>query len=154
MEKMNNTNPTKNGDELRCRWRVNSSCSTNGTCHVQNPVIRNERGKQVRLGLRQNGTCPWSSETQIVRNGYQSQDGDSHDFNLITRNHWFSSFLVCSNTLSRNYRYEPQALEYRINWEMHTPYAVPVGMLLYIHKTLNGKFKIWKLIWFDIIYCV
>jgi hypothetical protein len=25
---------------------------------------------------------------------------------------------------------------------MYTPYAAPVGMLLYIQKTLNGKFKI------------
>jgi hypothetical protein len=40
-------------DELRCRGRVNSTCSTNGTCHVQNPVLRNEQGKKVRLSLRQ-----------------------------------------------------------------------------------------------------
>jgi hypothetical protein len=37
--------------------------------------------------------------------------------------------------------YEPQALEYRINWERYTPYAGAAGMLL----DMNGKFTMRKL---------
>jgi len=34
----------------------------------------------------------------------------SDDFNLTNKNHWFSSFLVNSNSLSRKSCYEPQAI--------------------------------------------
>ena len=63
----------------------------------------------------------------------------SDDFNLTNRNPWFSSFLVSTYPLSRKSWYEPQTLEYRINWKMYTPYADAAGMLL------NGKFTIGKL---------
>jgi hypothetical protein len=55
---------------------------------------------------------------------------------------WFSSFLVSSNSLSRKCWLESQALKYRINWEMHTPYAGAAGMLLQIYvKFTMGKLK-------------
>jgi len=43
------------------------------------------------------GTYAWSFVTQIFRNGQQSHGGDRKTY----RNHWFSSFLVSSNPLSR-----------------------------------------------------
>jgi hypothetical protein len=65
----------------------------------------------------------------------------SDDFNWTKRNSWFSSFLVSTNPPSRKFWYVPQTLEYRINWEMYTPYAGAVVMLLHI----NGKFTMGKL---------
>jgi hypothetical protein len=41
----------------------------------------------------------------------------------------------------RKSREEPQAVEYRINRETHTPYAGATGMLQHI----NGKFTMGKL---------
>jgi hypothetical protein len=55
----------------------------------------------------------------------------SLDFNLITRNIWTLGSVV-SLFLSRKSWWEPQALEYRINWERYTPYADATGMLLHI----------------------
>jgi hypothetical protein len=49
---------------------------------------------------------------------------------------WFSCFLGSCNPLWRKPWWEPQALEYRINWEIYTTYAGAAGMLLHI----NGKF--------------
>ena len=67
----------------------------------------------------------------------------SDDFNLTNRNPWFRNFLilVSTNPLSKKYRYEPLSLEYRINWEIYTPYAGAAGILLHI----NGKFTMRKL---------
>jgi hypothetical protein len=45
IQRSSNTNPTKNGGELRCFGRVSSSCSTSGTRRVNlvtNPVISRE----------------------------------------------------------------------------------------------------------------
>jgi hypothetical protein len=42
--------------------------------------------------------------------------------------------LQNSNTLSRKSRQEPPALEYRINWEIYTPYASDSEMLLHINR--------------------
>ena len=36
---MNNSNPTKTGDELGCFGKVSISCSTNGTCRVINYIM-------------------------------------------------------------------------------------------------------------------
>jgi hypothetical protein len=60
---------------------------------------------------------------------------------LTKRNPWFSNFLVSSNPLSRKSWLEQQALEYRIIWEIYTPYAGAAGRLLHI----NGKFTMGKL---------
>jgi hypothetical protein len=46
-----------------------------------------------------------------------------------------ASSLAATNTLSSKFWSEPQALEYRINWEICTPYEGAAGMLLHI----NGK---------------
>jgi hypothetical protein len=50
-------------------------------------------------------------------------------------------FLVRFDPLSRKSWYVPQALKYRINWEIYTPYAGAAGMLLHI----NGKLTMGKL---------
>jgi hypothetical protein len=38
-QKVNNSNPTKTGDELGCFGKVSISCSTNGTCRVINYIM-------------------------------------------------------------------------------------------------------------------
>jgi hypothetical protein len=70
------------------------------------------------------------------------------DLILINRNPWFRSFpkFVSSNPLPRKSCQEPQALEYRFNWDIYiyvyTPLQWAPGMLLHI----NGKFttEIWN----------
>ena len=55
---MSNTNPTKNGGELRCSGRVSSSCSTSGTRRVnlvKNPVISHEWGKDRKVWASRRG---------------------------------------------------------------------------------------------------
>jgi hypothetical protein len=56
--------------------------------------------------------------TQIFCNVKPDHGGDrktleGDDFNLTTRNPWFSSLLVSSRHISRKSLYEPQALIYR-----------------------------------------
>ena len=63
------------------------------------------------------------------------------DFNWTKWNPWFSSFLFSTNPLSRKSWYAPQALDYRINWEIYTPYAGAAVMVLH----MNGKFTMRKL---------
>jgi hypothetical protein len=132
--------PLKTGGELRCSGRVSSSCSTSDTRRVNlvtNPVISHERGKDREV-FTTSGTYLWSSVTQIFHRG---DDCKSDDFNLTKRNPLFSSFLVSSHPLSRKSLWEPQALEYRNNWEIYTPYAGAAGVLLH----MNGKFTMGKL---------
>ena len=53
--------PLKTGDELRCCWRVSSSCSTSYTRRVNlvtNPVISRDWGKDREV-LTKSGTYPW-----------------------------------------------------------------------------------------------
>ena len=88
--------------------------------------------------LQPSGTYPWTFVTQIFHNG---QPSHSDDFNLTKRNPWFSSLLVSSKPISSKSWREPQALKYRINWDIHTPYAGAAGNLLHI----NGKFTMGKL---------
>jgi hypothetical protein len=79
-------NPTKNWGELRCSGRVNSSCSTSGTCRVNlviNPVISREWGKDREV-LTTSGTYPWSFVTQIFHNGQPSHGGDRKIFKVMT----------------------------------------------------------------------
>jgi hypothetical protein len=64
----------------------------------------------------------------------------SKDFNLTKRNPWFSSFLASSNPISRKSRYEPQAMDYRFNWEIYTPVAFMNGDAKFGHHC-NWKFK-------------
>jgi len=92
--------PLKIGGELRCSGRVSNSCSTSDTRRVNlvtNPMISHEWGKEWEV-FTTIGTYPWSFVTPIFYKGLPSY-GD--DFNLTRRNHWFSSFLVSSNPLSR-----------------------------------------------------
>jgi hypothetical protein len=78
--------PLKTGGELRCSWRVSSSCSTSDTRRVNlvtNPVISHERGKEREV-LRTSGTYPWSFVTQIYHNGQPSRSGDRKTFEVMT----------------------------------------------------------------------
>ena len=125
--------PLKTGGELRYSGRVGISCSTSGNRRVNlitNPMISHEWWKDREVST--SGTYPWSFVTQIFHSGQPSHGGD---FNFTKRNAWFRSFLVSSNPLLRKSWWAPQALEYRINWEIYTPYAGTVGMLLV--KTYN-----------------
>jgi hypothetical protein len=127
---------------------VSSSCSTSGTRHVNlvtNLVISHEWGENQEV-FTTSGTYPWSFVTQIFRNCQPSHGGDHKTFEVITST-WQSGTLgsvasfVRSNPLSKKSWLEPQALEYRINWEICTPYAGAAGMLLH----MNGKFTMGKL---------
>jgi hypothetical protein len=73
----------------------------------------------------------------VNQSWWQPSNFRRYDFNLTTMSLSFSSFLVCSNRLSMNSHYEPQALEYRINWDIYTPYAVVAGMF---KPHINVKF--------------
>jgi hypothetical protein len=57
-------NRSKGDFELRCSGRVNSSCSSSGTCRVNlvtNPVINHEWGKNREV-LTTSGTYPYTSK--------------------------------------------------------------------------------------------
>jgi hypothetical protein len=67
--------PPKTGGELRCSWRVSSSCSISGTRRgnpVTNPVISHEWGKDREV-FTTSGTYPRSFVTQIFHNAQPSQ---------------------------------------------------------------------------------
>ena len=120
--------PLKTGSELRCSGRVSSIFPTSDTRRVNlvtNPVISREWGRDREV-LTTSGTYPWSFVTQVFHNSQPSHCGD---FNFTKGNPWFSCFPFSSNSLSGKSWYEPQALEYRINWEIYTPYAGAAGML-------------------------
>jgi hypothetical protein len=51
-------------------------------------------------------------------------------FYLTNKTLWFNTFLISSNSLSRKYWSEPQALEYHINWEIYASYAGAARLLL------------------------
>ena len=93
----------KTGGKHRGYWRVSCFCSTTGICRVTlvtKLLISHEWGKN-RIGITTNGIqkYPWSFLKQIFRNCLQSH---SSYFNLTTKNHWFSSLLVISNTINDN----------------------------------------------------
>jgi hypothetical protein len=78
--------PLKTGGELRCSWRVSSSCSTSDTRRVnlvKNPVISHEYGKDWEV-LTTSGTYPWSFVTQIFNNGQPSHGGDRKTVDVMT----------------------------------------------------------------------
>ena len=82
----NMTSPTKNGGELRCSGRVNSSCCTSGTRRfnlVTNPVISHEREKDQKV-IATSESYPWSFVTQLFHNGRPSHDGDPKTFEVMT----------------------------------------------------------------------
>ena len=73
--------PLKTGGELRWFERVSSSCSTSGTCRVNqvtNPVISHKWGNDREV-FTTSGTYPWSFVTQIFHNG-----GDRKMFEVMT----------------------------------------------------------------------
>ena len=78
--------PTKTGDELRCFGRVISSCSicdAHCVTLVTNPVINHEWGKD-RIVITTSGTYPWSFVTHIFHNGQPSHGGDRKTFEVMT----------------------------------------------------------------------
>ena len=114
--------------------RVSSSSSTSSNRRINlvtNSVISHawEKDREV---LATSGTYLWSFVTQIFHNGPPSHGRNRKTFKRMT---WISIFLVSSNPLSR----KSQALEYRIIWEIYTPYAGAAGMLLHINKNIPNK---------------
>ena len=90
-----------------CSERVSSSCSISGTRRVAfviNPVNSHERGHD-RIVITTRRTYRWSFVTDVsqwlTKLSWRPKNFRSDDFNLSTRNPWFSSFLVSSNSLSR-----------------------------------------------------
>jgi hypothetical protein len=78
--------PLKNGNELRCSGRVNSSCSTSGTRRVnvvKNPVLSHECEKDREV-LTTRGTYPWAFVTQIFHNGQPRHGGDRKTIEVMT----------------------------------------------------------------------
>jgi hypothetical protein len=66
--------------------KVNSSCSTNGTRHVNlvtSPVISYERGKNREV-FTTSGIYPWSFVTQISHNSHLSHGDDRNTFEVLT----------------------------------------------------------------------
>jgi hypothetical protein len=66
---------------------VSSSCSISGTRRVtlvKTPVISHEWGKKDGIVTTTNGTYPWSSVTQIFRNGRQCHDVGRKTFDVMT----------------------------------------------------------------------
>jgi hypothetical protein len=70
--------------------------------------------------------CDMDTPLLLTKPWLRPYNFQSHDFNLATRNHWFSSFFNSSNLFSNKSWTKPQALEYRVNWEIYTPYAVAI----------------------------
>jgi len=115
-----------NRGELRFSRKVSSSCYTGGTrrvTQVTNPVIRNEWGNDQEV--------PTTFGTYFR----------SDDLNLTNRKPRLSNVPVSNTSLLKKLRLEPQAFEYRINWEIHTPYESATGLVL----NINGKFTMGKL---------
>ena len=69
----------------RCSKSVSSSCSIIDCCItlVKNPMISNKIWKENGMATTTNRTYPWSSVTQIFRNGYQCHDGDHRTFQVM-----------------------------------------------------------------------
>jgi hypothetical protein len=58
-ERLINTNPTKNRDDLKCSGMAISSCSIIGTRRVTLRVKSYGRGKEDEIVTTTNGTYPW-----------------------------------------------------------------------------------------------
>ena len=90
---------------------------------VQNPLINHQRGEyEIVTSINGRNTCMWSSVTHVQIFPTQimmaSVKLSNWWLNLATTNTWFSIYLVSSNHSSRNFRYEPQALEHHINGDI------------------------------------
>ena len=91
------------------------------------------------------GTYPWSLVKQIFHNGQPSHGGDRKTFEVMTSTlpkgtiGSVASLLAATPYQGNPDRNHKLCLEYRINWEIYTPYAG--GMFLHI----NGKFPLGKL---------
>ena len=105
-------------------------------------MISHERGKDREV-FTTSGTYPWSFVTQIFHNDQPSHGGDRTIFEVMTLTLPKGTLGSVASLLAANLcqGYEPQALEYRINGEMYTPYGGAAGMLLQI----NGKFTMGNL---------
>jgi hypothetical protein len=128
--------------------RVSSSCSKcdiRRLTLVSNLVIRHSwirKESDCDYEIRNISvfTCDTYIPWRLTRWWWRSQNFRRDDYNLTTGNHWLSCFLVSFNSLSMKSRLEEQAMEYRNNWEMYTPYTGAVRILL--HN--NGKFTSFK----------
>ena len=95
------------GVKLGCSRRVGSSCSDSDTrraTHVNNPMVRNAWGK-TRFGISVNRTyCATGIPNWLTKSWWRPQNLWNDDFNLTSKNPWFSSFLVSSKPLSKKSR--------------------------------------------------
>jgi hypothetical protein len=87
-----------------------------------------QAGDEEMIMTTINGTYPLSFVTDIFCNQVMVTT-----IQLLKR--WLQLNITNKKPLSRNSLWDPQALEYRINWETYTPYAGAAGMLIHI----NGK---------------
>jgi hypothetical protein len=106
---------------LVCSWRVYSSCFTSNSRHVTlviKVVISHWNGEKTRIATSINGTYQWVYVTdyslRLIKSWCQRKN----------RKLWFSSLLFIGKPLSSIFWYEPVALEYGINWEIHKSHGV------------------------------
>jgi hypothetical protein len=81
-----NSSSTKNGGDLRCSGRVDSSCSTSGTSRINlvtDLVISQEWEKDQEVSAT-SGTYPWSCVTQIFYRCQLCHGGDRKTFKVMT----------------------------------------------------------------------
>jgi hypothetical protein len=137
---------TKPSSEFMWSSMIRNSCSTTGTKRVNlvtNPVISHKREKE-RIWK-----YTWSSAIHIFCSDNQvivavvellKRRLQLNQYELLVHESPYSS-----NHLSRKSLWKSQALEYRINWEISTPYTSAARMLLRI----NGKSTMRK--WNDLV---
>jgi hypothetical protein len=137
---------TKQSSEFMWSSMISNSCSTSGTKRVNlvtNPVISHKREKE-RIWK-----YTWSSAIHIFCSDNQvivavvellKRRLQLNQYELLVHESPYSS-----NHLSRKSLWKSQALEYRINWEISTPYTSAARMLLRI----NGRSTIRK--WNDLV---
>lgn len=71
-----------------CSRKACRSCLTSGSRRVtlvRNPMKSHEREKKkVMIVIKTNGTCQWSSVTQIFLTDNRNHDGDGETFEVMT----------------------------------------------------------------------
>jgi hypothetical protein len=101
------------------------------TSHIQRGTVLKHSGKFATASIPKSSWRPWNFR--------------SHNFNLINRNLWFSSFLVSS--LSLKSWYEAQSVEYNVNWEIYTPYEWLDISWIGVDYTMDKGFNIHYIFW-------
>jgi hypothetical protein len=141
--------PLKTGGELRCSWRVSSSCSTSGTRRVNlvtNPIISREWGRDREV-FTTSGTYPWSFVTQIFHNGQPSHGGDRNIFEVITSTLLkgtlgsVASLLAATLYQGNPDRATSSGISYHLR-DIYSIYRCCWNVAIYKWKVHNGKIEI------------